>query len=79
VAIGDVVKIGREAAVVPEVTVHGAVALLLTRHCGVITRDQDLAPDLVRTTSVYVCASHDYISTGLYSYFLFINNVPLLI
>lgn len=65
-AIEDVVKTGKGAAVVPEVTAHGAVALLLTRHCDVITRDQDLVPDLVRTTSVYVCASHDYISTDLY-------------
>lgn len=66
VAIGDAVKIGKEAVLVHEATAHGVVVLLLTRHCDVITRDQDLAPDLAHTTSVYVCVSHGNISTGLY-------------
>lgn len=70
VAIEDAAKIEKEAAVVLVATAHGVVALLLTRRCGVITRDQDLAPDLAHTTSVYVCVSHDNISTGLYWHLL---------
>lgn len=57
-AIGDAARTESEAVAVPEATVRGAVALPLIPHCGVITRDQDLAPDLVHTTSVYVCVSH---------------------
>lgn len=64
VAIVDAAKIGREAVPVHEAIAHDVVALPLTRHCGVITRDQDLVPDLVHTTSVYVCVSHDNISKG---------------
>lgn len=59
VATGDAAKTEKEAVAVPEATARGVVALLLTRRCGVITRDQDLAPDLAHTTSVYVCVSHD--------------------
>jgi len=58
VAIEDVAKTEREAVAVPEATVRDVVALLLIPHCGVIIRDQDLVPDLVHTTSVYVCVSH---------------------
>lgn len=65
-AIGGAAKIEKGAAPVHEATVHGVVVLLLTRRCGVITRDQDLVPDLARTTSMYVCVSHGNISTGLY-------------
>lgn len=65
-AIGDAAKIGKGAVLVHEATAHGVVVLLLIRRCGVITRDQDLAPDLAHTTSVYVCVSHGNISTGFY-------------
>lgn len=65
-AIGDAAKIEKGAVPVPEATAHGVVVLLLTRRYGVITRDQDLVPDLARTTSMYVCVSHGNISTGLY-------------
>lgn len=65
-AIEDAAKTERGAALVREAIAHDVVVLPLTRHCGVITRDQDLAPDLVHTTSVYVCVSHGNISEGLY-------------
>lgn len=57
-AIEDAVKIEKEVVAVPAAIVHDVVVLLLTRHYGAIIRGQDLAPDLVRTTSVYVCVSH---------------------
>jgi len=66
VAIEDAAKTGKGVVLVHEVTVHGVVVLLLIRRCGVITRDQDLVPDLAHTTSMYVCVSHGNISTGLY-------------
>lgn len=58
-ATGDAAKTEKGAVPVHEATAHGVVVLLLTRHYGaVITRDQDLDPDLARTTSMYVCVSH---------------------
>lgn len=65
-AIEDAAKTERGAVLVHEAIAHDVVVLPLTRHYGVIIRDQDLAPDLVHTTSVYVCVSHGNISEGLY-------------
>lgn len=64
-AIGDAVKIEKEVGVIHEAIVHGVVVHLPIHHCDVITRDQDLAPDLVHTTSVYVYVLHGNISKGL--------------
>lgn len=50
----DAAKIANEVVVVHEVTARVDVAPQLIRLCGV-TRDPDLAPDLVHTTSMYVC------------------------
>lgn len=65
-AIEDAVKIGKGVVLVHVATAHDVVVLPLIRRCDVITRDQDLVPDLALTTSMYVCVSHGNISTGLY-------------
>lgn len=65
-AIGDAAKTERGAVHVHEAIVHDVVVHPRTRHCGVIIRDHDLAPDLVHTTNMCTYVSHDNISKGLY-------------
>lgn len=64
-AIGDAAKTEKGVEVIREAIAHGAVVHLPIHHYGVITRGQDLAPDLVHTTSVYVYVPHGNISKGL--------------
>lgn len=49
------VKIVKEVEVVHEAIAHVVEGHQLTLHYDAIIRDQDHAPGLVRTTSVYVC------------------------
>lgn len=56
--IGDAARTEKEAVHVHEAIVHDVVVHPPTRHCGVIIRDHDLAPDLVRTTNMCTYVPH---------------------